>query len=116
VTAELIAPRYEPAFQIFDAFVNTTKHLGFAETRINVDPVAGQVPYKLEFGSFAYHDTTHPERDIEEVLLPGYAKASQAVVGCGNAVSTVLGATYPSQNMLQALERQTEIRPAGLRQ
>ena len=84
----------ESAFQSIDAFVNTTKHRGFAETRISVDPDDGQIPYKLEFGSFEYRETTHPERDIEKVLLPSYAKVSQAVVCCGNAINAVLFSSY----------------------
>lgn len=90
VAAILGVLRDDQAFQIVDAFVNIAKHRGFAETQINIEPPNSQAPYRLEFGSFSYRDTSHPERDIEEVLAPSYASVSQAVVQCGNAVNTVL--------------------------
>ena len=93
VTDVLKALKAEPAFIAIDAFVNTTKHRGFAETRICIDPTDdGVTPFRLEFGSFAYRETAHPESDIEQVLAPGYAAASRAVVGCGNAINASLSA------------------------
>lgn len=77
----------DPAFKVVEAFVNTTKHRGYADTRINVDPINPGSRYSLEFGAFDYRDVDHPERDIESVLAPAYAAASAAVVECGNAIN-----------------------------
>lgn len=90
VTHSLCTLLGDPSFQAVDAFVNVTKHRGFAATRLNVDPPDSTAPYTLEFGAFAYRDVPRPEREIEDVLAPAYSAASRAVVETGNAVNVLL--------------------------
>jgi hypothetical protein len=92
VAAALGALSSEASFQLVNAFVNTTKHRGYPETRINIDPTTQHAPYMLEFGAFDYRSQAHPAREIEQVLMPSYAAASKAVVTCGNAINAALSA------------------------
>lgn len=80
----------EPAFVAVEAFVNVAKHRGFSETRLNIDPPERDSPYILELGAFAYRKVPYPEREIEDVLAPAYAAASEAVVEIGNAINAAL--------------------------
>lgn len=80
----------ESSFATVSAIVNVTKHRGFVESRLSIEPPDHQGPYAIEFGAFAYRGEKYPEREIEEVLAPAYAVASRAVVDTGNAINLVL--------------------------
>ena len=90
VAAPLASLRTDPAFVLVAAIVNHSKHRGFPESRLSIEPAHTEAPYAMEFGAFAYKKQQYAEREIAEALAPGYEAASRAVVDTGNAINHVL--------------------------
>lgn len=90
IASPLQALLSEQSFATVDAMVNVTKHRGFSESRLSIEPPDRQTPYAMEFGAFSYDDKEFPAREIEDILAPAYAAASRAVIDTGNALNATL--------------------------
>jgi hypothetical protein len=87
VAASLEALLFDPSFVAVDAFVNTTKHRGFPEARVNINPPDRQGGYPVELGTFEYNGITYTELEIEAVLAPAYAVALRTLIAVGNSIN-----------------------------